>query len=109
MNDPAGKMKVARLVTFLAWGGRTKLLIAPLLGERGRLAALSAALGPSRGRRSIGPWPATAQVPADATPLALRLLFDRPVWGPLALGFGAHFGLGLLAPADHLLDEGLWG
>jgi CRISPR-associated protein Csb2 len=47
--------------------------------------------------------------PADATPLALRLLFERPVWGPLALGFGAHFGLGLLAPADHLLDTGLWG
>ncbi|HLK80878.1 MAG TPA: type I-U CRISPR-associated protein Csb2 [Xanthobacteraceae bacterium] len=47
--------------------------------------------------------------PADATPLALRLLFDRPVWGPLTLGFGAHFGLGLLAPADRLLDTGLWG
>jgi CRISPR-associated protein Csb2 len=29
-----------------------------------------------------------------------ELHFDRPVWGPLAFGFGAHFGLGLLAPAD---------
>lgn len=26
--------------------------------------------------------------------------FREPVWGPLALGFGAHFGLGLLTPAD---------
>jgi CRISPR-associated protein Csb2 len=26
--------------------------------------------------------------------------FREPVWGPLALGFGAHFGLGLLVPAD---------
>jgi CRISPR-associated protein Csb2 len=51
----------------------------------------------------------TRRPPADATPLALRLLFDRPVPGPLMLGFGAHFGLGLLAPADHLLDTGLWG
>jgi CRISPR-associated protein Csb2 len=28
------------------------------------------------------------------------LTFAAPVWGPLAFGFGAHFGLGLLAPAD---------
>src|SRR5680860_23470 len=28
----------------------------------------------------------------------LRLLFDEPVAGPLALGFGCHFGLGLFAP-----------
>lgn len=47
--------------------------------------------------------------PTDDHALALRLLFDRPVPGPLMLGFGAHFGLGLLAPADHLLDTGLWG
>ncbi len=29
-----------------------------------------------------------------------EILFDEPVRGPLALGYGAHFGLGLLAPAD---------
>lgn len=40
--------------------------------------------------------------PGDARPLALRLLFDRPVQGPLALGFGAHFGLGLFEPADRV-------
>lgn len=29
----------------------------------------------------------------------LQLTFARPVLGPLALGFGCHFGLGLFAPA----------
>lgn len=29
-----------------------------------------------------------------------RLVFDRPVQGPLALGYGAHFGLGLFVAAD---------
>jgi CRISPR-associated protein Csb2 len=33
----------------------------------------------------------------------LRLRFERPVCGPIALGYGAHFGLGLFA-ATH--DEG---
>lgn len=28
-----------------------------------------------------------------------RLRFDQPVCGPLALGYGAHFGLGLFVPA----------
>lgn len=28
----------------------------------------------------------------------LRIIFDEPVMGPLALGFGCHFGLGLFAP-----------
>lgn len=28
----------------------------------------------------------------------LRLIFDEPVAGPLAFGFGCHFGLGLFAP-----------
>jgi hypothetical protein len=54
MNDPAGKMKVAQLVTFLAWGGRIKLLIAPLLGERGRLAALSRRARPSAAEGQSG-------------------------------------------------------
>lgn len=27
-----------------------------------------------------------------------RLTFSEPVQGPLALGFGCHFGLGLFAP-----------
>ena len=30
---------------------------------------------------------------------APALIFDQPVAGPLAFGFGAHFGLGLLVPA----------
>lgn len=44
--------------------------------------------------------------PGDAKPLALRLVFDRPVRGPLALGFGAHFGLGLLEPAERQSGTG---
>lgn len=39
--------------------------------------------------------------PAPAPPVdmgfAVRLTFDAPVRGPLALGYGAHFGLGLFA------------
>lgn len=29
-----------------------------------------------------------------------RLVFKQPVCGPIALGYGAHFGLGLFVPAD---------
>ena len=32
---------------------------------------------------------------------AFRLTFAEPVRGPLALGFGAHFGLGLFVPQEH--------
>jgi CRISPR-associated protein Csb2 len=30
---------------------------------------------------------------------AFRLTFAEPISGPLALGYGAHFGLGLFVPA----------
>lgn len=30
----------------------------------------------------------------------LRLVFSEPVHGPVALGFGCHFGLGLFSPAE---------
>lgn len=30
----------------------------------------------------------------------LELTFEQPVAGPLALGFGCHYGLGIFAPAD---------
>jgi CRISPR-associated protein Csb2 len=40
-------------------------------------------------RRQRGPQP-----PLDAG-FALRLAFDRPVGGPICLGYGSHFGLGL--------------
>ena len=36
--------------------------------------------------------------PRDSVPVAIELSFDRPVWGPLAFGFGAHFGLGVFEP-----------
>jgi len=54
-----------------------------------------------RGRR----YPARPP-PADAG-LAVRLVFDVPVMGPIALGYACHFGLGLFAagetgPVDHL-------
>ena len=32
--------------------------------------------------------------------LSLRLTFDAPVRGPVALGFGSHFGLGLFEPEE---------
>lgn len=37
--------------------------------------------------------------PADAVASFPSVVFPEPVWGPLAFGYGAHFGLGLLAPA----------
>lgn len=36
-------------------------------------------------------------VQPDRSGASLRLTFDSPVNGPMALGFGAHFGLGLFA------------
>jgi CRISPR-associated protein Csb2 len=40
-------------------------------------------------RRQRGPQP-----PHDAG-FAVRLLFDRPVTGPICIGYGSHFGMGL--------------
>jgi len=39
--------------------------------------------------------------PVDAC-VAVRLVFDTPVSGPIALGYGAHFGLGLFAATGEL-------
>lgn len=36
---------------------------------------------------------------AHSAPAAFRLTFAKPVLGPLAFGYGAHFGLGLFVPA----------
>ena len=36
--------------------------------------------------------------PGNARGTAWRLSFDAPVHGPLALGYGCHFGLGLFGP-----------
>lgn len=47
------------------------------------------------------PWPAFHRRRAGQTGVAVfgaRLHFAEPVEGPIALGFGAHFGLGLFAP-----------
>ena len=30
-----------------------------------------------------------------AVGFAIRLEFDEPIYGPIALGYGSHFGLGL--------------
>jgi CRISPR-associated protein Csb2 len=45
-------------------------------------------------RRSRGPQP-----PVDVG-LAIRLEFEEPVRGPIALGYGSHFGLGLFAAVE---------
>ncbi len=36
----------------------------------------------------------------DTTGALLRIAFPQPVTGPLAIGFGSHFGLGLFEPED---------
>ena len=36
----------------------------------------------------------------DTAGALLRIAFPRPLVGPLAIGFGSHFGLGLLTPED---------
>jgi CRISPR-associated protein Csb2 len=46
-----------------------------------------------RGRKAGG-------IQADATGRFLTLQFAEPVRGPVALGFGCHFGLGLFVPDD---------
>lgn len=43
-------------------------------------------------------WPAR-QPPVDAG-FAVRLTFGTPISGPLTLGYGAHFGLGLFVATD---------
>lgn len=45
-------------------------------------------------RRSRGPQPAVD------VGLGVRLVFDEPVRGPIALGYGSHFGLGLFAAIE---------
>jgi CRISPR-associated protein Csb2 len=37
--------------------------------------------------------------PVDAG-FAIRMVFEEPVHGPIAIGYGAHFGLGLFAAVD---------
>ena len=37
--------------------------------------------------------------PPHRYPWALRISFDEPITGPLALGYASHFGLGIFVPA----------
>lgn len=48
------------------------------------------------------------QPPVDAG-FAVRLTFDQPITGPLALGYAAHFGLGLFLASDDARDQPLLG
>jgi len=57
--------------------------------------------------RGVLPWGAFQQERgfgggrrAGSRGYGFRLCFDREVAGPLAFGYGAHFGLGLFVPAD---------
>lgn len=58
-------------------------------------------LEPIRGER---PWAAFRRLrsagrgPAVAQGFGFRLGFAAPVAGPIAVGYGAHFGLGLFRP-----------
>lgn len=38
--------------------------------------------------------------PPIAVGVGLRVTFEKPVTGPIALGYGAHFGLGMMAPSS---------
>ena len=47
-------------------------------------------------------WHRVVQVPQPPqdSGLSVRLSFDNPVQGPLALGYASHFGLGLFAAEE---------
>ena len=38
--------------------------------------------------------------PRDPDGAFVELVFAEPVWGPLALGFGHHFGMGMCGPVE---------
>jgi CRISPR-associated protein Csb2 len=44
-----------------------------------------------------------ARRPKDALAVGAEIIFDRPIWGPLAFGYGAHFGLGVFEPIGEFL------
>jgi len=46
--------------------------------------------------------PPAKRPPVDAG-FAVRLVFEKPVRGPIAIGYGAHFGLGLFVAVDELI------
>lgn len=58
------------------------------------------------GDRTLAPtdfrWqrPGRPQVPPDRRGSFWRLVFNQPIAGPLAVGYGCHFGLGLFRPMD---------
>lgn len=54
------------------------------------------------GQRDV--LPAHWSPPRDSERASVLLRFTRPIGGPLALGFGAHFGLGLFEPIDSLAE-----
>jgi CRISPR-associated protein Csb2 len=84
--------------------------ILPFAAEDGMPLPIHVELGPDVVRARFGRIPAesfqatfknanrTARRPANAVARGVEIVFDQPVWGPLALGFGAHFGLGLFEP-----------
>jgi hypothetical protein len=60
-----------------------------------------------RGGGRSTPWHAFRTVRAGgagrrstAAGYGFHLAFAEPVWGPIAVGYGAHFGLGTFTPAD---------
>ena len=45
-------------------------------------------------------WRRRGRAPAVARGYGFRIEFQEPVLGPIALGYGSHFGLGLFSPAS---------
>lgn len=112
-----GKIETLDAASQLRWeigmrqlGARlTDIIVMPTIARgvsniRAHDFALKARTLPSKNSGMTAPehW----SPPAGAERVGAQLLFNEPVWGPLAFGFGAHFGLGLFEPADgDILDQ----
>lgn len=56
-------------------------------------------------RHAIRSRGAPAKPPPVDAGFAVRLVFEQPVSGPIALGYGAHFGLGLFNSVDAFIEQ----
>jgi CRISPR-associated protein Csb2 len=65
-----------------------------ITGDMIQLHGRTVSAGRFKSRRKSGK--SRAELPG----LAIRLEFPEPVWGPVVLGYGAHFGLGLFNGCD---------
>ena len=78
------------------------------LASRGRPPATVKVLGWDEGTRHLRHAIRVRRFPAAPPPVnagfAVRLVFEQPVSGPLALGYGSHFGLGLFTAVNEMVE-----